>query len=417
LGRWDDQFESHRVFPALANARQQFDEISGVEDPDQQENPSRLGHVLDHLDASLRGSDPELVQIAVLEQMANTLDQITTHLQQFAATPDAGFLVNANAQADSALSQALQLTPRLSEQGEPPDYQSAITSFRRSAGQHLRAVESEVGSVRQQARQVADQLNDQQAKITEQNTRLDNVVAQFQQQFSDAQAQRQAEQSQAFDEAKVQLRATLDQAEQNTAATVGEAQTQLSELLGETRTAGEEALVDIKMRADNQHADLENRSEDRINQLDALLEKAIATVGVIGSTGMAGGYQIVANTEKKAADFWRWVAALALLGAILATIFAVAHGVSHGFEVDTFFAKWAISVPFAALAAYAARESSKHREQARINRQIELQLASLDAYLVTLPDERQNEIRSKLADRFFGELRPGEEHAAPEEGG
>jgi hypothetical protein len=60
------------------------------------------------------------------------------------------------------------------------------------------------------------------------------------------------------------------------------------------------------MRADNQHADLENRSEDRINQLDALLEKAIATVGVIGSTGMAGGYQIVANTEKKAADFWRW---------------------------------------------------------------------------------------------------------------
>jgi hypothetical protein len=95
----------------------------------------------------------------------------------------------------------------------------------------------------------------------------------------------------------------------------------------------------------------------------------------------------------------------------------VAHGVSHGFEVDTFFAKWAISVPFAALAACAARESSKHREQARINRQIELQLASLDAYLVTLPDERQNEIRSKLADRFFGELRPGEEHAAPEEGG
>jgi hypothetical protein len=82
----------------------------------------------------------------------------------------------------------------------------------------------------------------------------------------------------------------------------------------------------------------------------------------------------------------------------------VAHGIENGFEVSTFFAKWAISVPFAALAAYAGHESSKHREQARIYRKVELQLASLDAYLVTLPEEKQAEIRERLADRFFGDL-------------
>ncbi len=119
---------------------------------------------------------------------------------------------------------------------------------------------------------------------------------------------------------------------------------------------------------------------------------------------MAGGYKIVADAEKKQADRWRLVAALSLLGAIGATIFAVAHGISHGFHVDSFFAKWAISVPFAALATYAARESSKHREQAIGNRKIELQLASLDTYLVSLPEEKQEEIKAKLADRFFGEL-------------
>ena len=62
-------------------------------------------------------------------------------------------------------------------------------------------------------------------------------------------------------------------------------------------------------------------------------------------------------------------------------------------------------MPFAAFAAYAGHESSKHREQSRVYRQVELQLASLDAYLVTLPEQKQDEIREHLADRFFGDLR------------
>jgi len=90
-----------------------------------------------------------------------------------------------------------------------------------------------------------------------------------------------------------------------------------------------------------------------------------------------------------------------------AAIFALVHGLSEGFQLDRFFAKAAIAVPFAALAGYAISESSRHREQERINRQVELQLASLDAYLVTLPQPEQDRIRAHLAERFFGELREG----------
>lgn len=130
---------------------------------------------------------------------------------------------------------------------------------------------------------------------------------------------------------------------------------------------------------------------------------------------MAGGYQLVANDEKKAADFWRWVAVVGLAGAIAATIFALFHGLSNGFELDRFFAKAAVAIPFLALASYAARESSRHRQQERINRKIELQLASLDAYLVTLPEDEQNRLRAKLADRFFGELALAPAEGAPSE--
>lgn len=63
-----------------------------------------------------------------------------------------------------------------------------------------------------------------------------------------------------------------------------------------------------------------------------------------------------------------------------------------------------MSSTFAALAGYAGVESSKHREQATANRKIELQLASLDTYLVSLDEEKQEDVKMRLADRFFGEL-------------
>ena len=52
-------------------------------------------------------------------------------------------------------------------------------------------------------------------------------------------------------------------------------------------------------------------------------------------------------------------------------------------------------------------QEGKNREQATLNRKIELQLASLDTYLVSLDEAKQEEIKAKLADRFFGELPAG----------
>ncbi len=187
----------------------------------------------------------------------------------------------------------------------------------------------------------------------------------------------------------------------------------LDELLAKTEEESEKTLTAAKERADTQRKELAKKLDERAKKLDELLEKteeesektltAAKERADTQRTALASGYWSVANTEKKAANFWRTVAALALLGAIGATIFAVWHGVARGFHVDTFFAKWAISIPFAALAGYAAHESTKHRKEATANRKIELQFASLGTYLANLPKEKQDEIRAKLADRFFGE--------------
>jgi hypothetical protein len=404
MSRWDDQFDEHAVFAALAAAREQLDSISAqIEDTAERESQVRLIRVCEYVEAALRAADPELVPFPVLDQLAQAANQITSYLQQYAAAPSSTWLDNSNGQADALLQQVLLISPRVTP-SDVQELQSAVSTFRRSAGQHLRNIEGEVAMVRSDAQTVETQVAAQETKIQAQDARLDAVVTEYQAQFSAAQEQRQTQFAQVLEEGRTNLRETTEESKLALKVAVDEATEQLEELLVDAEEKSRAALTAAQERADAQHEELTTESSAKMKQLDELLAKAVRTVGAIGSTGMAGGYKIVADEEKKQADRWRITAAVALLGAIAATIFAVVHGVEHGFQVDTFFAKWAISVPFAALAGYAARESSKHREESTGNRKIELQLASLDTYLVNLPEAEQNKIRAKLADRFFGEL-------------
>ena len=404
MSRWDDQFDEHSVFQSLASAREQLNAISDqITDVSERESQARLIRICEYVEAALRATDPELVPFPVLDQLAQTVNQITSYLQQYASAPAPTWLDNANGQADALLQQVLLVSARVAT-ADVQELQGAISTFRRSAGQHLRNIEGEVEAIRSHAQTVEAQVVSQESKLQAQDARLDAVVTEYQAQFSAAQEQRQALFSQALEEGRTQLRQTADESKLALKIAVDEATEQLAELLSDAEMKSSEALAAAQERADAQHEELTTEGAAKMKQLDELLAKAIRTVGAIGSTGMAGGYKIVADQEKEQADRWRLVAALALLGAIGATVFAVVHGVVHGFQVDTFFAKWAISVPFAALAGYAAVESSKHREQAISNRKIELQLASLDTYLVNLPEVEQDRIRAKLADRFFGEL-------------
>jgi hypothetical protein len=53
-------------------------------------------------------------------------------------------------------------------------------------------------------------------------------------------------------------------------------------------------------------------------------------------------------------------------------------------------------------ATYAARESSKHRKLENFNRKLELELSSIEAFIELLPEEKKQNIKEKLAEKYFG---------------
>src|SRR5438270_9795424 len=70
--------------------------------------------------------------------------------------------------------------------------------------------------------------------------------------------------------------------------------------------------------------------------------------------------------------------------------------------------RFATSVVLLIPALYAARESAKHRAREGRLRKSHLELASIDAYLALLPEDKRNELKEKLTEKFFGQAEPVE---------
>jgi hypothetical protein len=87
-------------------------------------------------------------------------------------------------------------------------------------------------------------------------------------------------------------------------------------------------------------------------------------------------------------------------------IYAAAHTIDADFKWPLFAGRVLVAAACGILATYAARQSKRHLDVERRSRQIQLELASIDPYLASLPEEKRVEVKRLLAERFFGQTLP-----------
>ena len=146
------------------------------------------------------------------------------------------------------------------------------------------------------------------------------------------------------------------------------------------------------------------QAERHLEEILENKQRAEQLVHVIGNTGMVGGYQKIANDERRVALRWNFVAVIAFILLIGFAIFAFFATSGGDVSWQTFGARLFVAATFGILAAYAARQAIGHEAVERASRRLELSLASIDPYLVGLPEETQHQVKKELAMRFFGEM-------------
>ena len=377
MPKWVEWFQNHPVHQQLQNFHavlSNIDKNLGVAktepSPDVTESVERLKQIGNQTGKVLSAIDPFLAPVGVLDNINNYLSQAIAYCNQYQADSNPTQLDNANNQAEAVIIQLGSLPfPRSPE--ELQGFSESISSFRRSVGQYQRYVTDEHEGIQTQIEAAKQELAGLSNNISAQQSRIDEVVNDLQRQFSDSEERRRVE----FTNSTKDYDTKFKEAQQG-------------------RNSAFHEHIDGQSAQAKVHLDNILQSKQMAEQL----------VHVIGNTGMVGGYQKIADDERRVAFRWNIAAALAFLLLIGFAIYAFVATLGTDVSWQTFGARLFVAVTFGIFAAFSAKQAINHEVVERRSRRLELALASIDPYLVSLPEGTQHEVKKQLAIKFFGEV-------------
>jgi hypothetical protein len=281
-----------------------------------------------------------------------------------------------------------------------------VVAFRRSAGQHLRHLEAAADETEKRIQELADRIRETTSEIQSQKGRLDQAIATFQEQFQTGEQARASEVRNA--EAKRQEQFT--QAQQQRTEAHDQLSSEWKNTLAGLAQEYEKRFEVLAEDSDTTFAEKRSQFDEAAKAALAILneqrEEAKKIVRVIARTGMAGGYQEVADQEGRRALGWHAIGVVAVVGLVVFAIVAFVATLAPDVEWTVFGARLFVAAAFGLLAAYAERQANRHADSERRNRRWQLVLASVNPYLTDLPEERQHEIKALIAEKVFAASEP-----------
>lgn len=142
-------------------------------------------------------------------------------------------------------------------------------------------------------------------------------------------------------------------------------------------------------------------SHETLHSLEDTRSKVSKIYGTIGNEVLTGDYRRTANENETAANSLRRGAILALTAMALLIAAVVFTAGSDQISWPAALFRLTAAITLAGFAAYLARESGRHRAVAEKMRRLELELASIDAFIALLPDEQRNALKVQLAGKYF----------------
>jgi len=149
---------------------------------------------------------------------------------------------------------------------------------------------------------------------------------------------------------------------------------------------------------------LSKEAEDILVEVRSRRDEVEKLYGVITDTSTTGAFRDEAKAQKADADTWRKTAigfgiAAALL-AIAAIVLAALYP-DRASSTSAIVAKVTATLVAAGIAAYAGRQSGRHREREEEAKRLELELVAFPPFIESLDDTQKREVRKEFAERAF----------------
>lgn len=384
--RFDAEYRSHGLWPLVKDSLEQ---LAGAKagSPDQQDALEKIRFVLSQLQA--REEQPDLmVSKTSLDQAMASVAQLQGSLRRWRANGgSAQYLMQAAGPQLDAVIEAMR--------GWPSTRDSAAKGAARTIREFAANAEALIAGIRSEVETQATKL----AQISRDSAERLEEVRRLE--FHSEQASQEA--LARVDSARTELLSKVNEIEKRS---FDQESAQRAEFAG-WLSAQELALSNLLEQSDRQAKELREDAEKSANgvlgRIRELERQAKNLVGVIGVDGTSTDFGQYADAQRKSANWLRWGAVGAFVGAF--ALFFVTYALVP-FTADIPWQGVVLrSVASLALLAgglYLARESSLHRREERETRATQLRLAALEPFVVNMSAKERSVIRASTANRVFG---------------
>lgn len=187
-----------------------------------------------------------------------------------------------------------------------------------------------------------------------------------------------------------------------------EALREISETVFDTNYYDPKGDVDLRkghfheswMRNLDQFEILRDVEHTRDKAVEVLRETREAA-GEVASGSLSAHFHTYGRNAVIAAEVLRAFATITLAGIVVYVVTTVPSLVSGGASISSIVARLSFTIPLGILVAYLARESSKHREDARWAYKNSIRLRTFDAFVAPLSDSQAAELRVEFGRQVF----------------
>lgn len=396
MSRWSEQYEGHPIHETIQTLQGWLDvEVEEI-DSEHEDERRRFSKALELARTALAGLDSELFPEKLVSNLNNQLrqPQVWNEVSNYASNQNVQHL----RQANDHLTGQLPLVYQIAAQAGPPDAAKTVRSIEEAYSRFCKAIEKAEQDFEARLAEGEGRLVEIQDGLDAHKEALENLKAQSDEAFSEWQnefGEAQNSRAEEFSSAQIQRGEKFDE-------TMREIR---SKSEAETKDISTEHNERLKFAFDTYTQDVEARLDDMKAKHAAILE----IHGLVGTDGVAGGYQKTATDEHKAANTWRIVAmvSLGLAAAWLLLKFFLGFGETSAGGVN-----WAelvtagsLTLVLLAAAGYASRQSKTHRDLEQQMRWFSLEVKAIDPFLSSLEDADQKELKKQLSERLFGKDR------------
>jgi predicted nucleic acid-binding Zn-ribbon protein len=368
-----ESFENHNIFDRLKAFEEILtnEEIKGKIDL---EKLSFFQTVFSYINQRVKLTIPDLVQQAELDALSTELNGGISQINSFVGNNNAGHLNNATNNFNSAITKIKNFPIPVAKADF--NFSRKIAEFEKIAKSKYKSLEKEKDELQTEITKFKTDLTTKETEIQRlikliegKETEIQNLNSTFQTNFNNI----KSEHNQNFENDKKTYRSEIDK----------------------SKELFRKEIDELKNTIDTDTSSL-------VTKLETKHTEAKKLVNLIGNVGVTGNYQNIANNHKDSANFWRVMAIIFMSvfsGLLVWTIIDLsADGFVWTKSLIRLVAAAALSYP----ATYAARESSKHRKLETINRNAELELASINPFIEGLSDDKKQIIKERLVEKYFG---------------